>query len=322
MFTTKDIETRSVFVINCMERRALRVVSGNLLLENLQPKKTLTSLPFQKILAIFVIGNITVTTPLIDHCTRNGIPIVVMKPNLRPVFFFSITAEANFLLRKRQFELHEGDLTIPKVLVTNKLRNQLALLKRTRLKTDVVQKAKNQLSEALEFVWSANDLRTLMGIEGRAARTFFGAYYEKLGWQTRLPRTRTDPINTILDIGYTILFNFIEANIRLFGFDPYVGVYHRLWFKRKSLVCDLVEPFRCLIDRQVLKGFNLGQFKLEDFKLIRNEYFLKYEKNSDYTRRFVEPLIENKVHIFRYIRDFYRCFMKKGDFSQYPNFTV
>lgn len=31
-------------------------------------KRTLTKFPFQKLLALFIIGHITVTTPLIDKC--------------------------------------------------------------------------------------------------------------------------------------------------------------------------------------------------------------------------------------------------------------
>ena len=45
---------------------------------------------------------------------------------------------------------------------------------------------------------------------------------------------KSDVLNVTLDIGYSILFNFMESFIRMFGFDLYVGVFHRLWFKRKS----------------------------------------------------------------------------------------
>jgi CRISPR-associated endonuclease Cas1 len=322
MFTAKDIAYRSVFVINCLENRALRVSNGSLLLQDVDKKKTLTKLPFQKILALFVIGHITVTTPLIDQCTKNGIPLVVMKPNFRPVFFFSITAEANFLLRKRQYENDKNDLEIPRILVANKLQNQLILLNKVRLKTLSIEKARIHLRDSIDRVTTASDYDTIMGLEGRAAKSFFNAYFEKLDWKSRCPRTRIDPVNATLDIGYTILFNYIEVFIRLFGFDPYIGVYHRLWFKRKSLVCDLVEPFRCLVDHQVLKAFNLGQCKNDDFKIFKNEFLLKHERNSDYTRMFFELLIEQKILIFKYIRDYYRCFMRNCDSSLYPKFLI
>jgi len=322
MFTHKDIEYRTIFVINCLENRNLRVQGGELLLENTEDKKTLTKLPFQKILALFVIGHISITTPLIDKCNKNGVPLIVMKPNFRPVFFFSNTAEGNYLVRQKQYALDKNDLSIARVLVSNKLKNQLCLLEKTRLKSENVLIAKKQISKTLTIIDKVDEYDILMGYEGRMAKSFFNVYFENNNWKTRMPRTKIDPLNTTLDIGYTILFNYIEAFIRLFGFDPYIGVYHRLWFRRKSLVCDLMEPFRCIIENHVRKAYNTRQCTEEDFNLIKNQYFLKPQKNSVYSKIFYEALIEYKSEIFKYIRDFYRCFMQDKNQSDYPQFLI
>jgi CRISPR-associated endonuclease Cas1 len=297
-------------------------MSGELLLEDTEAKKTLTKLPFQKILALFVIGHITITTPLIEYCTKYGIPLVVMKPNFRPVFFFSITAEANFLLRKKQYEYSKENLQIPKILVENKIKNQIRLLEKTRLKTPDLLKSKAQIKSLLECVPAVSTYDAVMGLEGKAATLFFSCYFEPFAWKSRCPRTKIDPLNATLDIGYTILFNYIEAFVRLFGFDPYRGVYHQLWFKRKSLICDLVEPFRCLIDQQVRKAFNLNQCRADDFNLIKGEYILKHERNSDYTKMFYDVLIEYKATVFKYIQTYYRCFMQQKDSENYPRFLI
>lgn len=322
MFTNKDIEQKTIFVINSLEKRALRVESGELILVDTSDNKTLTKLPFQKILVLFVIGHTSITTPLIDKCSQWGIPLVVMKPNLRPVFFYSLTAEANFLLRKRQFELNKDDLQIPKIIVSNKIQNQLRLLEKTRLKSELILKARILFPQAINSVLNADSYDVIMGTEGRIAKHFFSAYYENFEWKGRYPRVKSDVMNVTLDIGYTILFNFIEAYIRLFGFDPYIGVYHRLWFRRKSLVCDLMEPFRCLIDQQVRKAFNTKQCKKEDFILLKNEYHLKHENNSRYTRMFFEALIAEKIEIFQFIRDYYRCFMQRKSTPDYPKYVL
>ena len=53
MFTHKDIEMRTIFVVNCIEHdRSLRVNSGELMLEEIEgdKKRTLTKFPFQKLL--------------------------------------------------------------------------------------------------------------------------------------------------------------------------------------------------------------------------------------------------------------------------------
>ena len=322
MFTHKDIEYRSVFVVNCLEKRNLRVMNGELLLEDVERNKTLTKLPFQKILALFVIGHITITTALIEKCQLFGIPIVVMKPNLRPVFFYSITAEANYLLRQKQYEYPKTELIVAKTMVENKITNQLRLLEKTRQKTDKIIATKEKCRHYLSLISRVDQYDTLMGIEGDVAKSFFAAYFEQHDWKLRSPRTKVDPINATLDIGYTLLFNYIEAFSRLFGVDPYIGVYHRLWFKRKSLICDLVEPFRCLIDGQVRKAFNMKQCQPTDFLFLKNEYVLKREKSSDYTKMFYEVLIEQKSEVFKYMQSYYRCFMGRKSFPEYPRFLI
>ena len=227
---------------------------------------------------------------------------LLMKPNFRPVFFYANTAEANFLLRQKQYEYPKTDLQIAKILIENKIRNQLRLLEKTRQKTPKIVEAKEKCKKYLPIIFQIDDYDSLMGIEGSVAKAFFAAYFAPHEWKLRSPRTKIDPINATLDIGYTILFNYIEAFTRLFGFDPYIGVYHRLWFKRKA--------------------FNTKQCSADDFLLIKNEYILKREKNSDYTKMFYDVLINYKSDVFKYIRDYYRCFMQRKSVPDYPKFLI
>ena len=320
MFTSKDLEMRTIFVVNCIEHnRSLRVSSGELMLEEIDGdrKKTLTKIPFQKMLALFVVGHITVTTPLIEKCKLHGVALVVMKPNLRPVFFWANAAEANYLLRKRQFEYGQEELTIGKILIRNKVENQRAALTKTRRKDEIICNAISQCEAALNFIDDVIDHNQLMGLEGIVAKTFFAAYFQNQNWKGRHPRMKCDAMNATLDIGYTILFNFLECFIRMFGFDLYVGVYHRLWFNRKSLVCDLMEPFRCIIDHATLLAFNRKQFSEKDFSVVKQEYRLKHEKCSCYYKVFYNVLIERKMDIFKYVQQYYRCFMGRKSVKSY-----
>lgn len=323
MFTHKDIDMRTIFVVNCIEHnRSLRVCNGELMLEELgeDKKKTLTKFPFQKLLALFIIGHITVTTPLIEKCKKYGVALVVMKPNLRPVFFWANSAEANYLLRKRQFDYRTEDLTVAKAIVYNKVLNQKSALLKTRKKDELTINALELCEASLNTLLNTTDYNQLMGLEGTIAKSFFSAYFQNQNWKGRHPRMKSDVINVTLDIGYTILFNFMECFVRMFGFDLYVGVYHRLWFKRKSLVCDLIEPFRCLIDHTTLLAFNRKQFSEKDFTLIKQEYRLKYEKCTDYYKVFYDTLIAHKTDFFKFVQQYYRCFMGCKTAKDYPLF--
>ncbi len=324
MFTHKDVEFRSVFVINCLEHRTLRVSNGELMLEETSEEgtKTLTKLPFQKILMLFVIGHISITTPLIEKCKKFNVGLVVTNLSLRPVFFESNSAESNFLLRQRQHALPKEDISIAKVLMKNKIANQLALLQKTRSQDKLTDKAKAVCKRALMLVEKRKDYNKLMGFEGSVSKAFFAAYFQNHDWKSRQPRVKNDAINATLDIGYTILFNYIECFVRMFGFDVYVGVYHRLWFRRKSLICDLIEPFRCIIDKTVRTAFNKKQFSDKDFNINKGEWRLKYEKNKDYCKVFFDALLPYKLEVFKYVQAYYRCFMRNADTEFYPKFLV
>ncbi|MDN4752953.1 type V CRISPR-associated endonuclease Cas1 [Porphyromonadaceae bacterium W3.11] len=326
MFTHKDIEYRTIFVINCIQKRHLRLLNGELLLEEEVDDegrvKTLTKLPFQKIFALFVVGHITITSALIEKCQKYGVALVVMKPNLRPIFFWSNPAEANYLLRQRQHLMAKEDLSIAKIIVNNKIRNQIKSLKNTRKKDDITLSAIEKCISYLPMVNQCINYSELMGIEGIVAKQFFAAFYQMHHWEGRRPRAKCDVINATLDIGYTILFNYIECFLRLFGFDLYVGVYHRLWFKRKSLVCDIMEPFRCVIDKTVRKGLNRNQISEKDFNVRKGEYYLKREKNKEYQQLFYDALIPYKGDVFDYVQSYYRCFMQKKSVSEYPQFLI
>lgn len=324
MFTHKDIEHRTIFVINCLEERKLRVSNGELLLEEVgeDGNKTLTKMPFQKILMLFIVGHISITSPLVEKCRKFNVALAVVNLNLRPVFYWSNSAEANFLLRQRQYAFDKNDITIAKYLVKNKIENQLALLKKTRMKDELTENAKMVCEDILTRIHLQTDYNSLLGMEGNASRSFFAAYYQKNNWIARRPRVKCDAINSTLDIGYTVLFNYIECFVRMFGFDIYVGVYHRLWFKRKSLICDLMEPFRCIIDNTVRTAFNRKQCSEKDFRNEKGEWRLKFEKIKDYNKLFFDALIPYKTEVFKYVQSYYRCFMQNKNIDLYPNFKM
>lgn len=318
MFTHKDIQYRAIFIINCLEEKGLRVSNGELLLE--QGGKTLTKIPFQKVLFLFIIGHATITTPLIDNCKKFNVALVVVKPTLRPVFYWANSADGNFLLRQKQYEYPKGDICVAKSLVKNKITNQKILLQKTR-KTDIRTRGAILLCDSiLDRIDKIKEYDELLSSEGIVAKSYFSAYFFDFDWHGRKPRVKCDYINVTLDIGYTMLFNFVECFTRMFGFDIYVGVYHRLWFKRKSLICDLMEPFRCIVDHTVRNALSKKQCKKSDFEIYKGIYYLKHDKSQFYHKMFCDAIISYKSEIYIYIQAYYRSFMRNLQSVKYPQF--
>ncbi|WP_370445999.1 type V CRISPR-associated endonuclease Cas1 [Porphyromonas macacae] len=324
MFTTKDLEYRSIFVIHCFNQRSLRLKDGELLLEEEDANgrmKTLTKFPFQKILALFIVGNVTLTSPLIEKCRKFDVAIVVMKLSLRPVFFFSIPAEANFLLRAKQYAYDKKEMNLPVALVRLKIESQRLNLQKSKRKDALTLTAVRCCDNALKVLPYCNNLKALLGIEGFVAKNYFAAYFQDFSWYCRCPRLKSDYINVVLDIGYTVLFNLVEVYLRLFGFDLYVGVYHQLWFKRKSLVCDLVEPFRPIIDHRVRVALNRKEIKKTDFEKRRSEYYPKSDTAKMLYIMFFDTLIPYKNDLFRFVQGYYRVFMNDQPGVKLPSIS-
>ena len=322
MHSHKDIENKSVFLINGTQNQVFKVQNGFLAIINSETKKTITKLPFPKMLCIMIIGHTRITTSFIEHANKHGVPLVVMKPNFKTVYFCGTMTEGNYLLRQTQHFWNKKDLSIAKKLVINKIENCDKLLDKTKRKSFTIDKFKNSLNTSIEYINQCETLYQLMAAEGRMASYFFSAYYENYNWQKRIPRAKIDFINATLDIGYTFLFNYIEANCRLFGFDLYVGVLHQLWFQRKSLVCDLQEPFRCIIDNCVYNALQKETISEEDYRLFKGSFYIKPEARNKITKLFYEAIIIYKMSIYKYIQAYYRSFMKNDSIENYPNFSI
>lgn len=328
MLNQSDLKYRQVVLLTNQELRHLCIAQGNIVIKD-ENDEVLTRLSKNKVLAIMSIGHITLTSVLIDHCQKHNIALILMNERLRPILFLSHSADANFLLRQKQY-LMTDDLKIyfASRIIQSKIGGHIHLLKNIRNKNDEIKQAIVNLEQYQEQCTLSDNLNHLMGIEGNSAKLFFKIHFGQLKhcqWQGRKPRLKLDPINVVLDMGYTLLFNYIECNLKLFGFDVYQGVLHQLWFKRKSLVCDFVEPFRCIIDKQVLNSFNLGQFKSEHFTQNKMQYFLKSEHNRAYNTILMQAIIEHKQAIFIYVRDYYRLFMKLNQVNveiDFPEFDL
>lgn len=114
------------------------------------------------------------------------------------------------------------------------------------------------------------------------------------------------------------MFNFVDSLLNLFGFDTYKGFYHQMFFKRQSLSCDIMEPFRCFIDETIYLLYKNNIIDTNDFYYKDNCYKIKDFTRRKYCKIFLEKILENKVDIFCYIRDFYYFILhSKKDFDYY-----
>lgn len=90
--------------------------------------------------------------------------------------------------------------------------------------------------------------------EARAARIYFSTLFG-----ANFSRDIDCPVNAALNYGYAILLSMVNREIVSRGYLTQCGICHRNEYNQFNLACDLMEPFRPLVDQLV--GDNLaGEF--------------------------------------------------------------
>ncbi|OGD68772.1 hypothetical protein A2996_00935 [Candidatus Campbellbacteria bacterium RIFCSPLOWO2_01_FULL_34_15] len=271
-----------------------------------------------KVFAVFVMGDMTVTTGVLREASKLGVSFFFMKNNFNSYASVNSHADGNYILRNSQYIMDNNkSFEISKKIVLNKIKNQKTLLAERKVDKKILEKFKKLENSVLK----TKDEKSLLGTEGNASKIFFKEYFKDFDWVRRSPRTRQDIVNFLMDIGYTTLFNFIDSLLNLYGFDTYKGVYHKLFFQRKSLSCDVMEPFRCIIDKQILKSLNLKQINKKDFKVDNGMYELEYKNSQKYAEIFMSAIMEKKEDMYVFVQSFYRYIIDDEKYN-FPEFKI
>jgi len=316
MLTLPDFKQKQILFIRpeINLSNKIRFYNDNIVFE--KENKIIDRVSCFRVFSVFIIGDISITSKLIKKGIEYGISFFFLRDNFELYASINSMAKGNYLLRMRQYSLTENEeLLISKNIVLNKIRNQLKLLS---LRGKKIKKNKKQIEE---FINSAKTLETLRGIEGNISKDFFSAYFKEVNWVARMPRVKPDIPNFLLDMGYTMIFNFLDSLLNLIGFDTYKGCYHKLFFQRKSLTCDIVEPFRCIIEKEILKMFNLRIINEKDFKLKDRKVNITSKRAKKYAVNFLEAIIKNKGEAYNYVYNFYRFLMTK-EIKKFPQFSI
>lgn len=317
MISLPDFKEKQILCINTLYDSKSSIQFSNDNIVFLKDDKVVNRASCHKVFVVFIAGDISITSRIIKEGLAHGISFFLMKHNFETYAEIPAKAEGNYLLRMKQYFFDENfDFAVSKNLVKNKIENQLLLLKSCDLIQDL-NEAKDPIFKQIDAV---KDNQELLGIEGNMSRRFYSMYFAKIGWYRRMPRVKPDAINVLMDMGYTFLFNFVDSILRLHGFDTYKGHYHKLFFQRKSLACDIMEPFRCLIDKQILKSYNLKQINLKDFKVANKKCVLNFEHSKKYSEIFFEAIMDQKEEIFSFVQKFYRFIMDQK--NEFPEFKI
>jgi CRISPR-associated protein Cas1 len=330
-----------------LNSQGMRVGKSGTVLQVREKETLLHEVRIGEICQVNLMGNVQLSTQAIHALCEAEVPICYFSMG---GWFYGITNglnQKNVFLRRSQFRLADHEYfarAIARKLVEGKIRNQRTLLQRNHIEPK--RETLDGLKEMAHRAARAESLDELLGIEGNAARLYFGDFsgmikpddddeprelsFDLNGRNRRPPR---DPINALLSLGYSLLAKDLTVACYAIGFDPFVGFYHQPRFGRPALALDLMEPFRPLmVDSAVLTSINAGMVTARDFVQVggsvaltasgRKSFFRAYELRMD--TLVTHPLFDYRVSYRRLLEIQSRLLARvvEGEIGEYPVFVT
>lgn len=236
--------------------------------------EVIESVPAETIELIEIFGNVQVSTQCLTKCLRDGIDVVYLSMNGSYQGRLVSLNHANPKRQRKQLLCSGNEqfaLTISKSIISAKINNQMAVLRRyNRNKNiDLSASAKN-MKLMTKAVTKCTGINQILGHEGFAAREYFrnleSLIDPQFAFHGRNKRPPRDPFNSLLSFGYTLLFNEVIGKIELKNLNPFWGFIHQDHIRHQALDSDLMEEWRAvIIDSLAMSCLNGHEISINDF---------------------------------------------------------
>lgn len=240
--------------------------------------------PLHHLQSVVCFGAVGISVPLMHRLAENGIALVLLDDNGRFKARLEGPQTGNVLLRQAQHRLASDAvfaLDTARACVAGKVKNSRQVLQRGARESKSNDEASRldriaeDLAATLRFLPQADDLDTLRGLEGEAARQYFSGVNilvradqrDEFSMDGRSRRPPRDRLNALLSFLYAMWMNDCRSALEAAGLDPQIGFLHAVRPGRASLALDLMEEFRPLADRLALTLVNRGQLNANDFTM-------------------------------------------------------
>lgn len=304
-------------------------------------KQKLLDIPLIKVDGVVVLGRATVSPAVVMELLSRQLPLSFLTANGKYLGRLEPEMTKNIFVRSAQWKAagkSEQAVHAVKGFVRGKLKNyRNILLRRQRESSELdFQLPLKKLEGAIAPINSTNNIDSLRGLEGAGSAAYFGCFNQLIKgsdftFEARRRRPPTDPVNSLLSLGYALLRHDVQSAVNIVGFDPYLGYLHYERYGRPSLALDLMEEFRPLVvDMVVFSAVNKRTLTAEDFttepisgavSLTKDglkKFLVLYEKRKQF--KFKHPVVQRQ-YTYREAFEVQARLLAKylmGETDQYP----
>jgi CRISPR-associated protein Cas1 len=254
---------------------------GETVVVSIEREKKL-QLPIHTLDGIVCFGRIMCSPYLMGFCAERDVAVSFLSEHGRFLARVQGPVSGNVLLRREQYRRADSmaaSARIANAVLVGKLSNTRTVLQRMvrdheeKVDADAIKAAADHVTALLKNIDADVSLDSLRGMEGDAARVYFGVFDHLIVnknngffFNGRNRRPPLDPVNCLLSFVYTLLLHDVRSALESVGLDSAVGYLHRDRPGRPGLALDMMEEFRpAIADRLVLSLINRGQTKQKDF---------------------------------------------------------
>lgn len=217
--------------------------------------------PLSMISRVIVTGNPMVSCDVWRTLSQRNIPVVLLPVrNKGEAVYLGSGISGPVENRMEQYLAVRNDkcaLAICRWLLSMKLKGQEDVLRRLSSDSKDSESICGPLRKYRADMQKAESRNSLMGHEGAAAALYFRMLAQfipkKWNFNGRNRRPPRDPVNSLLSLSYVIAGGDVSRAVQEKGLDPAAGFLHTPQPGRESLVLDILEPLRPLIDGFVLQ---------------------------------------------------------------------
>lgn len=269
---------------------------NTLCLKNAKDEKRF--IPIGEVEQIFLLGENTFNTKLIDFLSQNN--VVLHFFNHYGYYTGSFyPREENFsgTLIIKQVE-HCQDmqkrLFIAQKIVESAIHNLHRVLEKRNIKEEV-EKIKQCESE----VAAINTINDLMLLEAKARRIYYSTFERITGWEfgARTIQPPQNPLNAMISFGNALLYSNILKEIYHTALHPAISYLHEPAERRFSLSLDTAEIFKpVFVDKLIFRLIELNMIKPDHFIRELNFAYLNEDGRKIFVKEFDSLLEETILH--------------------------
>lgn len=183
---------------------------------------------------------VSITGSLISELTRRKIRLVFCDEKYNPCAEMTPLYGSHDCSAKIRTQIgwsSETKAFIWTAIVSEKIRNQSLHLKML---------GHDDEAEMLNGYISEMELNDATNREGHAAKVYFNALFGQC-----FSRNNDNSMNAALNYGYSLILSAVNREVCACGYLTQLGLFHDNMFNHFNLSCDLMEPFRIIVDRLV-----------------------------------------------------------------------